>query len=114
MYMEDTMWPFEGKYPDYVEASGTVYAKSIEHEADPTNPPFIRIEAGFQPAFGSHVRREVTLMQRILDQERLLGLLTHEIAPECARRERGCTTPCSCATNGRASCCATSSWSPLH
>ena len=53
MYMEDTMWPIEGKYPDYVEASGTVYAKSIEHEADPANPPFIRIEAGFQPAFGS-------------------------------------------------------------
>jgi hypothetical protein len=81
MYMEDTMWPIEGKYPDYVKASGEVYAKSLEHEGDPANPPFIKIEAGFQPAFGSHLRREVALMQRILDQERLLGLLTHEIAP---------------------------------
>ena len=31
MYMEDTMWPIEGKYPDYVRASGEVYAKSLEH-----------------------------------------------------------------------------------
>jgi hypothetical protein len=82
MYMEDTMWPIEGKYPDYVEASGKVYAKSIEHEGDPSNPPFIAIEAGFQPAFGSHLRREVMLMQRILDPDRLLRLLTSEIPPE--------------------------------
>lgn len=82
MYMEDTMWPIEGKYPDYVRASGEVYAKSLEHEGDPTNPPFITIEAGFQPAFGSHLRREVTLMQRILDPQRLLRLLTSDIAPE--------------------------------
>ena len=115
MYMEDTMWPIEGKYPDYVEASGTVYAKSIEHEADPANPPFIRIEAGFQPAFGSHVRREVTLMQRILDQERLLGLLhPRDRRPRCARRARGCTTRSQLRDQWESKLLRTSSWSPLH
>jgi hypothetical protein len=82
LYMEDTMWPIEGKYPDYVDASGAFYAKTLSENRDATNPPFLRIDAAFQPAFGSHVRREVTLMQRILDPARLLGLLTREIAPE--------------------------------
>jgi hypothetical protein len=81
MYMEDTMWPFEDRYPEYIEKSGSFYARTLSEDREPANPPFLRIEAAFQPAFGSHVRREVSLMQRILDPERLLGLLTHEIAP---------------------------------
>jgi hypothetical protein len=79
MYMEDTMWPFEGRYLDYVEASGAFYAKTLREERDPSNPPFLEIQAAWQPAFGSHVRREVTLMQRILDPDRLLALLTSDI-----------------------------------
>ena len=81
VYMEDTMWPFEGKLLDYIEASGSVYASSLEHR-DSGAPRFLEIEAGFQPAFGSHVKREVTLMQRILDPDRLLGLLTTDIPAE--------------------------------
>jgi hypothetical protein len=81
VYMEDTMWPFEGKLLDYVDASGTIYAASLEHQ-DSGAPRFLEIEAGFQPAFGSHKKREVTLMQRILDPDRLLGLLTTDIPRE--------------------------------
>jgi len=81
VYMEDTMWPYEGRLLDYIDASGTVYAKSLEHR-DSGAPQFLRIEAGFQPAFGSHRRREVTLLQRILDPDRLLGLLTTDIPAE--------------------------------
>jgi hypothetical protein len=79
--MEDTMWPYEGRLDDYIDASGTVYAKSLEHR-DSRAPQFLQIEAGFQPAFGSHRKREVTLMQRILDPDRLLGLLTTDIPAE--------------------------------
>jgi hypothetical protein len=81
VYMEDTMWPFEDKFLDYIDASGNVYAKSLDHR-DSGAPRFLEIEAGFQPAFGSHVKREVTLMQRILDPDRLLGLLTTDIPAE--------------------------------
>jgi hypothetical protein len=81
VYMQDTMWPFEDKFLDYVEASGSVYSKSLEHR-DTGAPRFLDIEAGFQPAFGSHVRREVVLMQRILDLDRLQHLLTTDIPPE--------------------------------
>ena len=61
MYMEDTMWPIEGKYPDYVEASGTVYAKSIEHAADPREPALhpdrgrVPARVRFAPATRGHV-----------------------------------------------------------
>ncbi|HXY93234.1 MAG TPA: hypothetical protein VEP49_12205 [Acidimicrobiia bacterium] len=82
MYMEDTMWPIEGKYPAYVEQSGSFYAKTLVDNRGSANPQFLEIQAAFQPAFGSHVRREVMLMQRILDQDRLLGLLTRDIPAE--------------------------------
>ncbi len=78
LYMEDTMWPYEGKYDDYVEISGSVYAKSLGVETE----RFIEIELGLQPAFSTHLRNEVALMQKIHDTERLRGLLTHEMAPE--------------------------------
>ena len=39
MYMEDTMWPFEGRYPDYVEAAGSFYAKTLEHEDRDADEP---------------------------------------------------------------------------
>jgi hypothetical protein len=78
LYMEDTMWPYEGKYDDYVEISGSVYAKSLGVEEE----QFITIELGLQPAFSTHVRNEVALMQKIHDTERLRLLLTSEIPPE--------------------------------
>lgn len=81
VYMQDTMWPFEDKFLDYIEASGSVYAKSLEHR-DSGAPRFLDIEAGFRPAFGSHLRREVVLMQRVLDLERLQSLLMTDIPPE--------------------------------
>jgi hypothetical protein len=77
LYMEDTMWPFDGKLQDYIDACGAVYSKSLN-----AGKQFITIEAASQPAFSSQKRGEVTLMQRIHDQERLLDLLGNDMAPE--------------------------------
>jgi hypothetical protein len=79
VYMEDTMWPFEGRYPDYVEQAGSFYAKTLGEARAADDPRFLEIHGAFQPAFGSHQRREVTLLQRVLDPDRLLGLLTSDI-----------------------------------
>ena len=76
MYMEDTMWPYEGKLDDYIEACGKVYSRSLEYEN-----PFIAIESAVQPVFGSQLRREVTLMQRIHKLDQLGRLLGSEIDP---------------------------------
>jgi hypothetical protein len=77
LYMEDTMWPYEDKLGEYVDRCGEVYSKSLNHPN-----PLLTIEAAFQPALGSHRRREVALMQRIHDSQALLRLLQTELPPE--------------------------------
>jgi hypothetical protein len=77
LYMEDTMWPYEDKLGEYIDRCGEVYSKSLDHPN-----PLLRIEAAFQPALGSHLRREVALMQRVHDPKALLKLLQTEIPPE--------------------------------
>jgi hypothetical protein len=113
IYMEDTMWPVEGKYAEYVEKSGSFYAKTLVEQRDATNPPFLRIEAGFQPAFGGGVRREVTLMQRILDQDRLLGLLTSDIPPEMRAPGTWMHDALQLRDQWESKLLRTSTWSPL-
>lgn len=77
LYMEDTMWPYQNKFEEYIDRCGEVYARSLER---PTS--MLRMQAAFQPALGSHLRREVMLMQRIHRPEALLDLLRTHIAPE--------------------------------
>jgi hypothetical protein len=79
VYMEDTMWPYEGKFDDFIDACGSVYARSL---GDGQAEPFISIELALQPAFGVHVRSELSLMQKIHDNHRLQQLLTHDLPPE--------------------------------
>jgi hypothetical protein len=76
LYMEDTMWPYDGKLTDYIEVCGSAYSKSLGHK-----DPFIAIEAASQPAFGSQERGEVTLMQRIHKLDQLGRLLSTDIPP---------------------------------
>jgi len=77
LYMEDTMWPYHDKFEEYIDRCGDVYARSIERPS-----PLLKMQAAFQPALGSHLRREVTLMQRIERPEQLLNLLKTRIPPE--------------------------------
>ncbi|MCV7259813.1 hypothetical protein [Mycobacterium shimoidei] len=77
LYMEDTMWPYADKFAEYIDRCGEVYAKSLDRPA-----AMLTIQGAFQPALGSQLRREVTLMQRINQPEALLNLLRTETAPE--------------------------------
>jgi hypothetical protein len=109
LYMEDTMWPYEDKFLEYIDRCGEVYAKSLDRPS-----PLLSIEAAFQPALGSHVRREVALMQHIHDPDGLLTLLRSEIPPE----HRGPGTWMYDALELRdqwtSRLLRTSSWSPLY
>jgi len=109
LYMEDTMWPYADKFGEYIDRCGEVYSKSLDHPN-----PLLTIEAAFQPALGSHVRREVALMQRIHDSQVLLRLLQTEIPPE----HRGPGTWMHDALDLRdqwtSRLLRTSSWSPLY
>jgi len=78
LFMEDTVWPHEGRLEDYVEASGSHYAREMrEHDAQ--GRALLRVEASFRTAFGSHRRREVVLWQRVVQPKGLLPLLTREV-----------------------------------
>ena len=82
VYMEDTMWPYEGKLLDYIDASGTrvrqvARAPRLGRAAVPRDrgrlPTRVRL---------ARASARSTLMQRILDPDRLLGLLTTDIPAE--------------------------------
>ncbi|HWS93594.1 MAG TPA: hypothetical protein VN306_14230 [Mycobacterium sp.] len=77
LYMEDTMWPYEDKFEEYIVRCGDVYARSLREPSS-----MLTMHAAFQPALGSHVRREVILMQRITRPEALLDLLRTHIPAE--------------------------------
>jgi hypothetical protein len=109
LYMEDTIWPYEHRFAEYIDRCGEVYAKSLDRPN-----PLLTIEAAFQPALGSHVRREVTLMQRIHDPDALLKLLQTEIAPEYRRAGTWMHDALELRDEWTSRLLRTSSWSPLH
>jgi hypothetical protein len=78
LFMEDTVWPYEGRLEAYVMAAGTHYASELGERAK-AGRELVRLEAGFRTAFGSHRRREVVLWQRVVRPEGLVPLLTHEV-----------------------------------
>jgi hypothetical protein len=108
LYMEDTMWPYENKFTEYIERSGEVYAKSLDRPN-----PLLTIEAAFQPALGSHLRREVALMQRVHDPKALLKLLQTEIPSEYRRQGSWMHDALELRDQWTSRLLRTSSWSPL-
>jgi hypothetical protein len=108
LYMEDTMWPYEDKFIEYIDRSGEVYAKSLDRPN-----PLLTIEAAFQPALGSHLRREVALMQRVHDPKALLKLLQTEIPSEYRRLGTWMHDALELRDQWTSRLLRTSSWSPL-
>lgn len=109
LYMEDTMWPYEDKFLEYIDRCGEVYSKSLDRPN-----PLLTIEAAFQPALGSHLRREVALMQRIHDPEALLKLLQTEIPPEFRGPGSWMRDALELRDQWTSRLLRTSSWSPLY
>lgn len=82
VYMEDTMWPHQGMLGKYIERAGSHYTALLDRPE-----ALLAIEAGFQPACGAGLRRQVSLLQKVRDPAGIVRLLTTEIAPE--RRQPG-------------------------
>jgi hypothetical protein len=109
LYMEDTMWPYADKFDDYIDRCGEIYSKSLDRPSR-----FLTIEAAFQPALGSHLRREVALMQRIHDPEALLKLLQTEIPPEMRAPGTWMHDALELRDQWTSRLLRTSAWSPLY
>jgi hypothetical protein len=80
LYMEDTGWPHHNNIDAYMDFAGRNYAPLLP------NSGFLRMEASFRPVFGTHRRAEMILMQKVLDYDRLAGLLTSEVRPEYRKK----------------------------
>lgn len=79
VFMEDTVWPFEGQLDAYIERSGSHYAREMERDEERR---LLRIQASFRTAFGSHRRREVVLWQKVVNPRGLAPLIAREVPPE--------------------------------
>ena len=80
LFMEDTVWPDEGKLETYVERSGSHYAREMRDRGE-----ILTIEASFRTALGTGRRREIVLWQRVVRPDFLVPLLTREV-PERFRQ----------------------------
>jgi len=109
LYMEDTMWPYEDKFTEYIDRCGEVYAKSLDRPA-----AMLAIQAAFQPALGSHLRREVVLMQRIHQPEALLNLLRTEIPSDYRAPGTWMYDALDLRDQWTSRLLRTASWSPLY
>ncbi len=78
LFMEDTVWPDEGKLEDYVLRAGSHYAVEMARARE-QGRAILRIEAALRTAFGSGRRREVVLWQRVLDPRALVPLVSREV-----------------------------------
>ncbi len=84
LYMEDTVWPREGKLEEYVAKSGAHYAREMAgHESK--GHAMLQVQGGFRTVFGSGRRREIVLWQKVVDPRLVLGLLTREVPPELTK-----------------------------
>lgn len=78
LFMEDTVWPDEGRLEEYVERSGAHYARWMgSHEHNETE--MLKIEGAYRTAWGSGRRREIVLWQRVTRLDWIPGLLTTEV-----------------------------------
>ncbi len=74
IYMEDTGWP-HAPIDDYVAFWETEYYGPMRAQA----ASLLDIQAVFRTAFGTGVRKEAVLMQKVVDHGGLLRLLTTEV-----------------------------------
>ena len=81
LYMEDTVWPRQGRLEDYVERSGAHYAREMEGR-EQAGRAMLQVQGGFRTVFGSGRRCEIVLWQKVLDPRLLHGLLTREVPSE--------------------------------
>jgi hypothetical protein len=81
LFMEDTGWPY-APVDDYIRMWDELYYQPIVNRAKNTGTVSIEIQACFQNAHGTGLRREAMLWQRIGDPSTVLHLLTHDLAPE--------------------------------
>jgi hypothetical protein len=108
IYMEDTGWP-HASIDDYVDFWHHGYYEPMRAHAS----SLLDIKAVFQSAFGSGPHKEAVLMQKIVNHDALLHLLTHETPPELRAPGQFMHEALAYRDRWESKLLRTSSWSPL-
>jgi hypothetical protein len=78
VFMEDTVWPHEGRLEEYVERSGSHYAREMARQRE-KGRALLEIQAAFRTAYGSGRRREIVLWQKVTRLDALGALVASEV-----------------------------------
>jgi hypothetical protein len=74
VYMQDTMWPRGGMADRYEEALAATYLPLLDRPGSQ-----LSVEGAYRTAPGGGTHRQVVLMQRVRDVDRLTQLLANEL-----------------------------------
>ena len=111
VFMEDTVWPFQGKLEEYIRRSGEQYSTEYD-KSFPDPPKLLEIEASYRTAYGSHRRAEIVLWQKVLRPEGLLNLITQEMPRSFKKPGRWMLDALSLRDQWQSRLLRTASWSP--
>lgn len=113
VFMEDTVWPHEGRLERYIEAAGSHYAVEMaERERD--KQAIISIEGAFRTAFGSGRRREIILWQRVVKPKALGALVSTEVPKRFTQPGGWMHDALELRDQWESRLLRTASWSPLY
>jgi len=108
LYMEDTGWP-HAAIDDYVGFWESSYYGPMKSAGS-----MLDIQAVFRTAFGAGRRKEAVLMQKVVDHDALLRLLTTEVPERYRRPGTFMFEALEYRDRWESKLLRTSSWSPLH
>ena len=78
VFLEDTVWPYEGSLEEYVRRSGDHYAVEMAQHAE-QGTSILEVLASYRTAFGSGRRREIVLWQKVVQPKALTPLISREV-----------------------------------
>lgn len=78
IFMEDTVWPLEGRLEEYVQRSGDHYARDMAAKAE-RGESILEVRASFRSALGAGRRREIVLWQKVVQPKALAPLIGREV-----------------------------------
>jgi hypothetical protein len=111
LFMEDTGWP-DSTLDEYIRMWDVDYYQVLKRYE--VGKALLDIQACFQVAHGTHLRREAILWQKIIDPQILLHLLGHETPPEQKGPDSYMTTALKYRDQWQSRLLRTSAWSPLY
>jgi hypothetical protein len=113
VFMEDTVWPYEGQLEEYVERSGAHYAVEMRASAA-RGGSILEVLASYRTLFGSGLRREILLWQKVVQPKALAPLVSREVPEQYKRPGTWMHDALGVRDRWESKLLRTARWSPWH